>query len=77
MRKITVACLVLAGCGNLNHVGRAPEFSPLEGNSERSAMYSSLPETTDNRGPTEQSSLWTVDFHPELSRFFHREVSHL
>lgn len=60
MRKITVACLALAGCGNLNHVGRAPEFSPLDGNSEHSAMYSALPETANNRGPTEQSSLWTA-----------------
>lgn len=60
MRKFTVACLVLAGCGNLNQVGRAPEFSPLDGNSEHSAMYSALPETATYPGPTEQSSLWTA-----------------
>ena len=59
MRKMIMACLVLAGCGNLNQVGRAPEFSPLAGNSEHNAMYSSLPQTADDRGPTEQSSLWT------------------
>ncbi len=59
MRKIWVGLVVLAGCGSLNKVGRAPEFSPLAGNSEHSAMYSALPQTADNRGPTEQSSLWT------------------
>ena len=58
MRRMMVF-LLLAGCGDLNRVGRAPEFSPLQGNYEHSAMYSTLPETTDNGGPTEQSSLWT------------------
>ena len=61
MRKIWVGVLVLTGCGNLNQVGRAPEFSPLAGNNEHSAMYSSLPQTTEDRGPTEQSSLWTSE----------------
>lgn len=60
MRKILVTCVLLAGCGKLNQVGRAPEFSPLEGNIEHSAMYSSLPAVADDRGPTEQSSLWTA-----------------
>lgn len=60
MRKILVTCVLLAGCGKLNQVGRAPEFSPLDGNIEHSAMYSSLPAVADDRGPTEQSSLWTA-----------------
>lgn len=60
MRKYLIPCVFLAGCGNLNHVGRAPEFSPLEGNTEHNAMYSSLPASVDDRGPTEQSSLWTA-----------------
>ncbi len=60
MHKVMVACVFLAGCDKLNQVGRAPEFSPLEGNSEHNAMYSSLPLSTDDRGPTEQSSLWTA-----------------
>lgn len=60
MRKILAALLVLSGCGHLNQVGRAPEFSPLESNNEHNAMYSSLPATNDDRGPTEQSSLWTA-----------------
>ncbi|MBI1169877.1 flagellar basal body L-ring protein FlgH [bacterium] len=60
MRKILVTCLLLASCGKLNQVGRAPEFSPLDGNSEHNAMYSSLPAAVEDRGPTEQSSLWTA-----------------
>jgi len=59
MRMTVVLCLILAACGDLNRVGRAPEFSPMQGNYEHNAMYSTLPETTDNRGPTEHSSLWT------------------
>jgi flagellar L-ring protein precursor FlgH len=54
-----ISCVFLAGCGDLSHVGRAPEFSPLEANNEHNAMYSALPQTVDDRGPTEQSSLWT------------------
>lgn len=60
MRTILAALVVLTGCGNLNKVGHAPEFSPLEGNNSHNAMYSSLPATTETRGPTEQSSLWTA-----------------
>lgn len=60
MRKLMLSCVFLAGCGDLGQIGRAPEFSPLEGNNEHNAMYSSLPETVDDRGPTEQSSLWTA-----------------
>ncbi len=58
MRTMMVP-LLLAACGDLNQVGRAPAFSPMQGSYEHNAMYSTLPESTDNRGPTEQSSLWT------------------
>ncbi len=60
MRKILATFLVLTACSNLNRVGRAPEFSPLESNNEHNAMYSALPAIADDRGPTEQSSLWTA-----------------
>lgn len=59
MRVTLTLCLLLAGCGDLSHVGRAPAFSPMQGNYENSAMYSTLPAQADNRGPTQQSSLWT------------------
>lgn len=60
MRNILIVCIFLAGCGKLDQIGRAPEFSPLDGNNEHSAMYSSLPLAADDRGPTEKSSLWTA-----------------
>jgi flagellar L-ring protein precursor FlgH len=59
MKKPFVACMILAGCGNLDHVGRAPEFSPLDASSERAAMYSALPESTMPETATSASSLWT------------------
>ncbi len=59
MRLTFALCLLLAACGGLNRVGRAPEFSPMQGNYEHAAMYSNLPASTEDRGPTDQSSLWT------------------
>lgn len=61
MRKILILCLVLSGCGRLDQVGRAPEFSPLEGSYQHHAMYSNpLPEDVAPDGPTDASSLWTA-----------------
>ena len=63
MRLMISLCLplglLLAACGDLNRVGRAPEFSPMQNSYEHSAMYSDLPVSTDESGPTDQSSLWT------------------
>jgi flagellar L-ring protein precursor FlgH len=59
MRWTIPAMVLLAGCGDLNRVGRAPEFSPMRSSYEHDAMYSSLPVTSDDRGPTDHSSLWT------------------
>jgi len=59
MRWTIPAMVLLAGCGDLNRVGRAPEFSPMRSSYEHDAMYSSLPVTADDRGPTDHSSLWT------------------
>ena len=61
MRAIFAPFLLLSACGDLNQIGRAPAFSPMQGNYEHSAMYSTLPETGVDRGPTEQSSLWTSE----------------
>lgn len=60
MRKLLLLCLLLPGCGDLSHIGRPPEFSSLSDNNAHNAMYSSLPDVEDDRGPTEQSSLWTA-----------------
>lgn len=61
MRKIILICLLLSACGRLGQVGRAPEFSPLEGSYQHHAMYSSpLPEDVAPEGPTDASSLWAA-----------------
>ena len=58
-RLLITLILPLAACGDLNRVGRAPEFSPMQNSYEHSAMYSNLPIETAEEGPTEDSSLWT------------------
>jgi flagellar L-ring protein FlgH len=59
MRWMMSLCLMVTACGDLNRVGRAPEFSPTQASYEHSAMYSTLPVATDDRGPVDHSSLWT------------------
>jgi flagellar L-ring protein FlgH len=60
MRFAPLAPLLLAAaCTSMDTVGRAPEFTPMEGNYEHSAMYSSLPDTVDVTTATSASSLWT------------------
>ena len=60
MRLMLSACILLVACGDLNRVGRAPEFTPMQDSYERSAMYSNLPVSVDEGGPTDDSSLWTA-----------------
>lgn len=61
MRSCMVLALALAGCGKLEQVGRAPEFSGLEGTGQHYAMYSaSLPEDVPAATATDGSSLWTA-----------------
>lgn len=61
MRSLIVAALALTGCGKLQQVGRAPEFTGLEGSSQHYAMYSAvLPEDAPPGMATDASSLWTA-----------------
>ena len=54
-------CLLPVACGKLGEVGKAPDFSPLEGTYAHHAMYSApVPEFAEPTGPTEGSSLWTA-----------------
>jgi len=56
-----LAALSLPGCAKLSQVGRAPEFSPLEGSSQHYAMYSAtLPEDEVPAAPSDASSLWSA-----------------
>ena len=59
MHRVIALSLLLAGCGDLNRVGRAPEFTPVQNSYQHSAMYSTLPADADDRGPVDHSSLWT------------------
>ncbi len=61
MRLFFLLPLILMACGGLNNVGRAPEFSPLEGSYQHHAMYSNpLPQDADPNAPTDEASLWTA-----------------
>ncbi|MCU0826857.1 MAG: flagellar basal body L-ring protein FlgH [Tabrizicola sp.] len=55
-----LALAVLIGCGKLEQVGRAPDFSGLEGSNQHYAMYSAnLPEDVAAATPSDASSLWS------------------
>ena len=55
------AALAVPACGKLSQVGRAPDFSPLEGSYQHHAIYSApMPDIADPSGPTDASSLWTA-----------------
>ncbi len=61
MRVLAVALLLLPACDRLEQVGRAPDFSPLEGSYQHHAMYSTpLPDDIVAETPTDASSLWTA-----------------
>lgn len=53
--------ICLSACGRLDQVGRAPEFNPLEGSYQHSAMYSTpLPEDLAPATASDASSLWAA-----------------
>jgi flagellar L-ring protein precursor FlgH len=53
--------LVPTACGRLAEVGKAPDFSPLEGTYQHQAMYSNtLPEFAESDAPADAASLWTA-----------------
>lgn len=53
--------LALSACGRLSRVGKAPDFSPLEGSYAHHAMYSApMPDVADPDQPGEAASLWTA-----------------
>lgn len=61
MRLILICLVALTACGRLDQVGRAPEFTPLEGSYQHHAMYSNpLPEDLVPESPGDASSLWTA-----------------
>ncbi|WP_166417180.1 flagellar basal body L-ring protein FlgH [Cochlodiniinecator piscidefendens] len=62
MKKVATLTLLIAAtaCGRLEEVGRAPSFTPLEGNQEQHAMLvPGLPAEITPTRPADQASLWT------------------
>ncbi|SEL26844.1 flagellar basal body L-ring protein FlgH [Roseovarius nanhaiticus] len=56
-------CLILgvAACSRANHIGKAPDFTPMNESPEQAAMFSpGLPETTTYARRADQASLWTA-----------------
>lgn len=60
--RFLILILLVAGCGRLGEVGRAPAFKPLVGTDQHTAAYSlPLPLSADPQGASDASSLWTAD----------------
>lgn len=61
MRPVILTVVLAAGCAPLDQVGKAPDFSPLEGSYQHHAMYSNqMPDSADPDSPADASSLWTA-----------------
>ena len=72
--RIVWMALFLIGCSRLEEVGKAPDFSPLEGSYQHHAMYSSpFPQSADMKDPSNASSLWTAS---QASLLGDRRASH-
>lgn len=71
---LLIATLAIPACGRLSRVGKAPDFSPLEGSYAHHAMYSSpMPDVADPDQPGEAASLWTAG---RSSLFGDRRANH-
>jgi flagellar L-ring protein FlgH len=59
-RTLMIAVLAVSGCGKLQQVGRAPEFTGLEGTDQQYAMYATdMPQDVPDATAGDGSSLWT------------------
>ena len=74
MRLLLLSLTLLTACTRLDQVGRAPDFSPLEGSYQHHAMYSNpMPEDVVPASPGDASSLWTAG---RSSLFGDRRAAH-
>lgn len=63
MRLMSLICILfsLAACDRLQQVGKAPDFTSVEGSFPHSAMYAlPLPEVTERRRAVDDASLWSA-----------------
>lgn len=57
---LLLAAVVLAACGRVDHLGKAPKFSSNTDGPEHAAMrWPGLPEVSENAHPVDRSSLWS------------------
>lgn len=57
---LLAAATTISACARLENVGREPDFSPLSASHEHAAMaYLGLPDSVEQRDPTDQASLWS------------------
>ena len=60
LAALALAGLALTACARLENVGKQPDFSPVSGSQEHSAMaFIGLPEQIDRRAPADAASLWS------------------
>lgn len=74
MRYFLLPLFAFSACSPLAQVGKAPDFTALEGSYQHHAMYSApFPETADRNAPSDASSLWTAT---QASLLGDRRASH-
>lgn len=57
---VVAAIVLVAGCGRMDHLGKAPSFSPATATKEHNAMLSpGLPLRVNPESPTDSASLWS------------------
>ena len=57
---LLVVGVALAGCGRMDHLGRAPSFTPsVEGNEHVAMLSPGLPTTIEKQDPVDAASLWS------------------
>ncbi len=57
---LALPALLISACSPLSEVGRVPEFAPVQGTQEHSAMMvPGLPETIERRRHADHASLWS------------------
>lgn len=59
---VFLACTALTACARMEHIGKAPDFTPVENSAEHYVMMNPpMPTSVSSRRPVEASSLWTGD----------------
>lgn len=58
-KPLLICAVVVAGCARVESIGQAPEFTPVQSNTESLAMLSpGLPIRAEAKSPLDEASLW-------------------